>query len=360
MMHVVILAGGWGRRFWPKSRRNSPKQILKLGTRRSALQDLFDTVALMVPKQRIWLVANQAYAGKVRQHLRQLPRKNLLLEPLAKNTAAAIGLAMISIQKVDPQAVCVVLPSDNVVLGEGRDFLRAIKTGSKQAATQGGLVLLGIRPNRPAPEFGHIKLEQKLKGKSIKICKVKKFVEKPDFKKAKSCYKNKQYLWNAGIFIGQVDNLLKAIKKYMPKLHVGLERIAAVQGKSGYKSRLIKEYKRFKNISFDYGVMEKASNVQVVVTNFSWVDIGSWAHLPAKIVGRDSQGNVVCGLSKNIDTSNSVIFGEDEHLIATLGLRDVIVVQTPSATLVCKKDKAQQVKALTEILEKDHKLKKFL
>lgn len=360
MIHVVILAGGWGRRFWPKSRRNSPKQILRLGRRHSALQELFNTIASEVPKQRIWLVANQAYAEKVRRHLRQLPPKNLLLEPLAKNTAAAIGLAMIRIQKVDPQAVCVVLPSDNVVLGESRDFLRAIKTGCKQAARQDGLVLLGIKPNRPAPELGHIKLAQKLKGKKIKICKVEKFVEKPDFKKAQSYYRSKQYLWNGGIFIGRAENILKAIKRYIPELYSGLQRIEAAQGKSGYKSRLMREYKKFKNISFDYGVMEKARDVYVVVTNFSWVDIGSWAHLPAKIAGQDSQGNIVSGLSKNIDTSNSVIVGEDGHLIATLGLRDVIIVQTSSATLVCKKDKAQQVKALTELLEKDQQLKKFL
>ena len=184
-------------------------------------------------------------------------------------------------------------------------------------------------------------------------------MEKPSLEKAERYYQSGQYLWNGGIFIGQLGNILKAIKRYMPGLYAGLERIEA-GSKLGYAKRLIKEYRRFKNISFDYGVMEKARDAYVVAANFSWVDIGSWAHLPKKIVGRDSRGNIVCGLSKNIDTANSVIFGEEGHLIATLGLRDVVIVQTTSATLVCNKGKAQEVKKLTEILERDKKFKKYL
>ncbi|GAI10573.1 unnamed protein product, partial [marine sediment metagenome] len=275
------------------------------------------------------------------------PKKNLLVEPMAKNTAAAIGLACITIRRVDPGAVTLVLSSDQIIKQKS-GFLKAIRKACIKAEEGDCLVAIGIRPSRAAVEYGYLKIAQ-----SKKIYKVERFVEKPDIKKAKAYLKSKNYLWNAGIFVWKVNSIHKAIKRHLPKLYSGLQRIEKAQGKPKYKNQLAKEYSRFENISIDYGIMEKARNIYAVVGDFLLADIGSWANLSSGSYPKDADGNIIQGLSKGIDTYDSIIFSQEQHLIATLGLRDLIVVHTPDATLVCKKDKAQDIKKLTQILEKD-------
>ena len=221
---------------------------------------------------------------------------------------------------------------------------------------------IGIHPSHAAVEYGYLKIAQssKRKAQSKKIYKVERFVEKPDIKRAKAYLKSKNYLWNAGIFVWKITSILRAIEKNLPKLYSGLQRIKKANGGPKYKSRLVKEYNRFKNISIDYGIMERARNIYTVVGDFLLADIGTWVNLSSGSYPKNADGNIIQGLSKGINTYNSIIFSEDEHLIATLGLRDLIVVHTPDATLVCKKDKAQDIKKLTQILEKDKQLKKYL
>ncbi|MFC1631971.1 mannose-1-phosphate guanylyltransferase [Candidatus Omnitrophota bacterium] len=361
MIHAIILAGGWGRRLWPKSRRRMPKQIIRLGNRPSSLETLVKQLSKHIPKQRIWLVVNKNYAPSLRRHLPTINKKNFLVEPLARNTAAAIGWASLAIKRIDPQALTVVLPSDNI-LTKDKSFWRAVRAGSLKAEQGDALVTIGMKPHRPAPEFGHIKIAQsvKLKTKNCIVCKIEKFVEKPNLKKAQRFWKSGNYLWNSGMFIWRVNSFLQAAKWHHPGLYSGLQRIDALWGRPQYKNRLAREYKKFKDISVDYAVLEKAKNTYVVVSDFSWGDLGSWANLTPDLLACDNQGNLISGLCKNIDTHNSVIFSAEKHLIATLGVRDLIVVHTPVATLVCKKDRAQEVKGLTEVLEKDKHLKHFL
>ncbi|MCQ9208428.1 MAG: sugar phosphate nucleotidyltransferase [Omnitrophica bacterium] len=371
MTHAIILAGGWGRRFWPKSRRKLPKQLLALFQKHSPLQNLFNIIKSEIPKERIWVVANQEYASNLRKQLPGLSRRNFLIEPLSRNTAAAIGLASVIIKKIDPQAVTVVLSSDHR-LGQKKRFLRTIKAAAKLAQERNALVTIGIRPYRPAQGYGYLKIVQNSKFpptpglrrtskvQSEKIYKVEKFVEKPSLKKAKAYLRSKRYLWNSGIFVWKAETILKEIKKHLPDVYSGLQRIEqALEGRQ-YKSRLFKEYSKFKHISIDYGVMEKVRNIYTVAGNFSWQDIGSWEDISSLSLSKDNRGNIIQGLHKGIETKNSVILSEKEHLIATLGVEDLIIVQTPGATLVCSKDKAQEVKKLTEILEKDQRLKKYL
>ncbi|MBL7091906.1 MAG: mannose-1-phosphate guanylyltransferase [Candidatus Omnitrophica bacterium] len=361
MIHAVILAGGWGRRFWPKSRKRLPKQLLCIGKKCSPTQDLFNIIKTQIPKERIWVVTNKIYAHSLRKQLPALPGKNFLVEPLAKNTAAAVGLASVIIKKSDPEAVTWVLSSDQM-LGQKSRFLKAMKEASMKAEEADVLVTIGIRPNRAAQEFGYLKITQNAKRKmqNEKAYKVEKFIEKPTLPKAKMYVKSKRYLWNSGIFVWRVSSILKAIKKYLPQAYCGLQRIEKAKGLPQYKSRLLKEYGRFRNVSIDYGVMEKAQNIYAVVGDFFLQDLGSWSNLSQDLFVRDSQGNIIQGLHKGINTSDSIIFSENKHLIATLGVRDLIVVHTPGATLVCRKENAQEIKKLTEVLEKDKRLRKYL
>ena len=361
MIHAVILAGGWGRRFWPKSRRSWPKQLLYLGRRHSSVQNLFNIIKSEIPKERIWVVGNKNYSSILRKQLPSLPKKNLLVEPMAKNTAAAIGLACITIGRVDPGAVTLVLSSDQIIKQKS-GFLKAVRAACIKAEEGDCLVAIGIHPSHAAVEYGYLKIAQssKRKAQSKKIYKVERFVEKPDIKRVKAYLKSKSYLWNAGIFVWKITSILRAIEKNLPKLYSGLQRIKKANGGPKYKSRLVKEYNRFKNISIDYGIMERARNIYTVVGDFLLADIGTWANLSSGLYPKDADGNIIQGLSKGIGTYDSIIFSQEQHLIATLGLRDLIVVHTPDATLVCKKDKAQDIKKLTQILEKDKHLKKYL
>ena len=358
MIHAVILAGGWGRRFWPKSRRRLPKQFLRLFRRCSPIQNLFNIIKSEIPKERIWVVTNKTHLKRLREQLPSLAKKNFLVEPESRNTAAAIGLASLTIKRIDPQAVTLVLSSDHMI-GQKRSFLHTAKLACMLAKKEDVLVTIGIRPNRAAKEYGYLKIVQnsKFKIQSKKIYKVEKFIEKPDIKMAKAYLQSKRYLWNSGIFAWKVTTILKSIKKYLPQIYSGLQKIERNRNKPQYKNCLNREYSRFKNISIDYAVLEKAGNIYTVAGDFPWKDLGSWNNLT---LVRDRQGNIIQGLHRGIDTSDSIICAENKHLIGTIGVRDLIIVHTPSATLICKRDKAQDVKKLTGILEKDKSLKKYL
>lgn len=360
-IYAVILAGGWGRRFWPKSRRGFPKQLLCLGTRRSPIQDLLNIIRTAIPSKRILVVTNKEYAHILRKQLSSLDSKNFLVEPQAKNTAAAVGLAALAIKRSDPQAVTVVFSSDQIIK-EKRRFLATVKEASRLAREGNVLVTIGIRPYRAATEFGYLKIARssRLKGRREKVCKVERFVEKPNLAQAKRYLKNKHYLWNSGIFAWRVLSILEAIKKYMPQVFAGLQRIEKSWNLPEGKKQLVREYARFKDTSIDYGVMEKARNIYAVAADFFWQDLGSWNSLAQGFLSKDTHGNIAQGLHKPIATRNSIVISENNHLIATLGVRDLIIVHTPTATLICKKNQAQKVKALTQALEKDKRLRKFL
>jgi mannose-1-phosphate guanylyltransferase len=361
MMHAVILAGGWGRRFWPKSRRNLPKQLLDFNSGLLPIQDLLKTLKAQIPKERIWLVTNKNYAAHLARKLPGLPKKNLLVEPLARNSAAAIGLAAVAIKQLDPQAVILVLASDHII-GEKARFWQAAKAACRLAQSKDGLVTIGIPPQRAAVEFGYLKIRpsEKIKIKRSQAYKVEKFIEKPSLKQAQGFLKSKNYLWNSGMFAWKAGNILEAIKTYLPGLYSGLEDIEAGLNNSSYSNRLARVYKRLKEISVEYGVMEKADNVYAVVGGFIWQELGSWSSLSGNLFAQDKDGNIIWGRHKGIDTANSVILAEKDHLVGTIGVRDLIIVHTASATLVCKKDQTQDVKKLTQMLEKDKQLCRYL
>lgn len=354
-LYAVIIAGGRGKRFWPSSRMHRPKYLLSVfGQKNTLLQQAVRRLKGIVDNRNIIVVTNKLQVNEVKKQLPQIHKGNIIAEPLNKNTAAAIGLAATIISAKNPEAVMVVLPADQIVLEENK-FKQTIKVAAGEAALNNIIVTVGIKPTFPSTGFGYIKTGEKVKNN---IFNADAFIEKPNFIKAKQFLKNKNYFWNGGIFISKACVMLNEINKYMPKLSRALGFIKMYIGTSKFANSLTRHYKSFKDTSIDYGVMEKSKKVCVAKGDFQLYDIGSWKNV-AEIIRYKEKNNIVIGRHECIDTKNSIIVSHNDHLIGTIGLRDVIIIHTDDVTLVCRKDKSELVKSLVEKIEKKG-LTKFL
>jgi len=346
-IYAVILAGGSGTRFWPLGRQRQPKQFLKIIGDKSLFQETLRRTGLLVEPRNIFVVTNAQYKTKVRQQMSglKIPASQILCEPQGKNTAPAICWAALRIQALNPQAVMIVLPSDHLIVNS-----TAFQQTMRQAialACKEYLVTIGIVPTRPETGYGYLKT-LKLKNLKQVIWKVDKFVEKPSVKKAQYFLKAGNYLWNSGMFAWEVNAILEEFKKYLPvvyKLIVGtsLKPVPAVV------------WSRLPSISIDYGIMEKSKRVVTVPAhNLGWSDLGSWQALSQTLTKtKDKKGNYLKGEIVNVDGEEMFILG-GKRLIATVGLRDIIVVDTPDALLICRKDSSQKVKDVVGLLQKSH------
>lgn len=342
-VYAVILAGGPGERFWPLSRVKNPKYVIELAGSRSMIELAVARLKGLVPKRNILIVTTKDQIGVMKKRLKRLAGTvNFLVEPCSRDTAAAIGLAAIYIRKKNPDSVMLVLPSDQLIRDE-KIFRSAMKKAIG-VAQRDCLVTLGIRPTAPLTGYGYIKIRnQQPATKSRRpYYSVERFIEKPDRKTAERFLRDNRYFWNSGIFAWKAETILKGIRKHMPQLHRALMKIG--RGNSGI-------YKGLKKISIDYGIMEKADNKVMVPAGFSWSDLGSWLSLE-EIYKKDGDKNVYKGLSVNHDTKDSVIIGSRNHLIATSGVRNLIVVHTDDATLVAEKGRAQEIKKLVRLIRK--------
>lgn len=347
-LYAVIIAGGRGKRFWPESRIERPKYLLRLpGQKRTLLQQTVSRLKGLVQNKNIIVVTNKLQAPDVRKQLPQVNRKDIIPEPLMKNTAAAVGVAATIINKKDPDGLIIVLPADQLMENESR-FKKTLKIAVDLAKTKDVMVTIGVKPTFVSTGFGYIKAGKRLKGN---IFKVDKFIEKPNLKKAKAFIRNKNYLWNSGIFIWRASVILKEIERYMPGLARGLRSIKG-------KADLNKWYKKFPDISIDYGVMEKSKNTYVIKAPIKWHDIGSWKCL-YDIIKPGPEGNIVIGTHSGVGTKDSIIISNKGHLVGTVGLEDIIVIHTDKATLVCSKESSEMVKELVNSIEKEG-LDKFL
>ena len=352
-MYAIIMAGGSGTRFWPLSREKMPKQLLKIGGVDTLINETVNRILPLTRFEDIFIVTNQPLADTISYQLSSRFDRpwdgNFILEPEAKNTAPAVGLAALHLERMDPDGVMVVLAADHAIR-KGDEFLNLIRKAA-EAARQDYLVTLGIKPDRPETGYGYIKAGEKCQEKGIDgVCKVAAFVEKPNLATAKEYLKDGRYYWNSGIFVWKTSTFLKEVEKYHPSLHQGLQEIRKAIGTAS-ESEVIREvFKKLESISLDYAIMEKTDRAAVIPADIGWSDVGSWTALD-DVLDRNASGNVIAGNVIDIDSHDSIIYAE-KRLVATIGLKDVVVVDTPDATLVCSKDRAQDVKKVVEELKK--------
>ncbi|NOX96961.1 MAG: mannose-1-phosphate guanylyltransferase [Nitrospirae bacterium] len=358
---AVIMAGGKGERFWPKSRANHPKQLLPIVSPGTMLQETVERIEYLIPEKNIFIATGESLSGKVKAQLPSLPEENIILEPVGKNTAACIGLAAIKVERKYPGSTTMVVLAADHLIGEREKFLEIIKTGAEVAEKTGHLVTLGIKPTRAETGYGYIEVKgRKLNVENkneIEVYKVERFVEKPGKAEAKRFLSRGNYYWNSGMFIWKVESILKSIEEHMPELFKGLETIKDSLGTPREAEVTRQVFQKLKSISIDYGVMERAKSVFMVESNITWDDVGSWLAME-RIHPKDDNGNVVIGKFEGIDSHNCIIIN-DGHLVTTLGVSDLIIVTTPQATLICAKDRAQDVKKIVKKLA-DKKQEEYL
>lgn len=345
---AVIMAGGRGERFWPRSRNSCPKQFLSLTTDgETMIQKTVSRLGNLVLPEDVFIVTNANYAGLVSEQLPNVPERNILLEPAARNTAPCIGLAAAVIRKRYGDAIMLVLPSDHLIKFN-QMFIDTLKNSISVAEKGNNLVTIGITPTYPETGYGYIHFgadEDNTPG----VYNVRRFVEKPNIELAKEYVNSGEYLWNSGMFVWKASSIEANLRKYIPELTEGMSRIYDAADTDSYADVVAAEFPGFKSESIDFGVMEKATDVYTIPGNFGWDDVGSWLALE-RINKTNEYGNMVQGDVISINTKNTIVCG-GKKLIATVGIEDLVVVDTDDAILICAKDSTQDVKKVIENLK---------
>ena len=358
-MYAVIMAGGRGTRFWPRSREKKPKHLLDIISNKTIIQETVDRIKPLITAENILIVTGKKHVRALMSQLPEIPSGNIIVEPEGKNTAPCIGLAALHIKKEAGDDIMVVLPSDHAI-ADSRKFLQVVKAAAKTAASIDVLVTIGIEPTSPQTGFGYIERGDSIGEETTEeVFRVKSIREKPDSRQAEEFVQNGRFYWNSGMFIWRASTILKAISLWLPDLSSGLTTINETLGSPGEKAAIRRIYKNLAPISIDYGVMEKADNVFVVKGDFGWSDVGSWDAL-AEISVKDENGNTFIGGGSLITkgSTGSLVYSR-QKLVALAGVKDLIVVETKDALLICQKGNSQEVKKIVEILEAS-KMKKYL
>lgn len=348
-MYAVIMAGGVGKRFWPRSRKDRPKQLLDIVSDRSMLRLTYERMKKVAEEKKIYVVAGQNLADQILHELPEMPERNLIIEPSGKNTAPCIGLAAAMIIQKDPNAVMGIFPADHLIK-DMRGFKKAVNQGVQFARDHVALVTFGITPTRPATGYGYIQYSKKDAVYKDSIYKVKTFAEKPNLATAQRFLESGEFLWNSGMFIWKAENILNAMKLFLPELYESLQSISEAIDTPKYQNVLKKQWATIHSESIDYGVMEKAKNVYVVRGSFDWSDVGSWEAV-YEIKKKDKNGNVIIGEVVSIDTENSYIYSR-KNLISTIGVKDLIIIQSKNSILIVNRKDTERVKELTDLLER--------
>jgi mannose-1-phosphate guanylyltransferase len=343
MLYALIMAGGSGTRFWPRSRADLPKQFLSLDGGPTLIEQTAARISDLVQPERMFVVTTARQAPLVRERLPALPPENVIAEPAGRDTAAALGLGAAAIARRAPEAVLAAMPSDHVIRPPSR-FRDAIRAAVDLiAARPGAVATIGIVPSHPATAYGYLQRGERipLRG-SARAFRVARFREKPDRAAAEEYLRSGDCYWNGGIFVWRAKDLLAALAEHLP------ETAAAVQLEG---DALARAYPGLRKISIDYAVLEKHPDVAVIEADFEWSDVGSWNAIPP-LIGADGEGNAAIGAAHvGLDSRGVLIVGEPGELVATIGLEDVVVVRAGNATLVCRKDRVEDVKKVHARLE---------
>ena len=358
-MYTVIMAGGKGTRFWPLSTEDNPKQLLSLVGDTSLLQQTVARITPLVPLEDIYVVTGESLVSATKWHLADLPSENIIAEPVGRNTLPCIGLAALYLKKREGgDAVMAVLPADSVIQDQQR-FRKLLQYAENIAANDNVLITFGVPPTRVETGYGYIQLGAAVHtAKDLQAYQVRQFVEKPDRETAEKYLESREYLWNSGMFVWRVDLILNAIKTYQASIYQQLMEIDAAIGTPSETEVISHAYSQMENISVDYGVMEKAKDVLVIPADIGWNDVGGWGAMH-ELCEQDTSGNSVRGKHIGIDTQDCIIFNQtaqnpdviEGKLIATIGVSDLVIVESECAVLVCPIDRVQEVKDLVEKLE---------
>lgn len=358
MTYAVIMAGGSGTRFWPKSTKSLPKQFLNLFGEHTMIQETVNRLSGMIDPARVLVVTNDSYISIVEKQLPEVKKEFIVGEPVARNTAPCVAAAAAILYKEDPDSVMVVLPADHRI-GKPDKFLNVLSSAVETAKSEDSLVTIGIRPNRPETGYGYIRFHENqcFKKGDHPVYNVKNFTEKPDLETAESFLKSGDYLWNSGMFIWKTKTILKAFESHLPEIHDLTEEL--LKSDCG-EDDLNRFYRSCPSISIDYGIMEKAEKVQVIPGDFDWNDVGSWTAVH-ELSEKDKQGNAVGKALTSIhDSSSNLIHSGSDKIIALVGVDNIAVVETDKAILVVNLNKAQGVKEVVEDLKKDPKKSGYL
>ncbi|WP_372365866.1 mannose-1-phosphate guanylyltransferase [Candidatus Uabimicrobium sp. HlEnr_7] len=343
--HVVIMAGGGGTRFWPVSRNIFPKQFLKFVENKTMLRNTIERVLSVVPSSNIWILTNHLYKDIVTKEAHDIPAQNVIVEPVRRDTAAAVMLAASIIKAESSDASMFVMPADHIITPQEK-FYDDILIASEYIENNDCLFTLGIEPTHPSPQFGYIKTNPN----DDKISGVEKFVEKPTVQVAEGYLKEGGYFWNSGIFAWKVNTIIEKFALYLPDHNSGIEILSRSWNKNDWSQNVEKVFSSLPSISIDYGIMEKETNVVMLKTSFSWNDVGSWEALEHLYEGE----NAVLGEHVSIDTKDCVVYSE-KQLVATIGVQDLVVVTTEDAVLVVPKNQTAKIKELVSLLKEKGK-----
>ena len=352
MLHAIIMAGGTGTRFWPASTNDAPKQLLQLVGDTTMLRQTLDRLGDLVPSERRFVLTNERLIPAVREQLPELPKEAVIGGPCKRDTAPCIGLAALLVSRVDPEATMAVMPADHVIK-PAEQFRAAILQAAQMVDDlPGRIITFGIKPTYPAEVFGYIHRGKPLASShsTAPTYAVQRFEEKPDAATAKKYVDSGEYYWNSGVFVWRASTILDALRQRQPEMLQHLEAIAAAWDSTDHDAVLQREFAAIQPISIDYAVMEQATDVAVIEAPFEWDDLGGWQSL-ARLLGRDENGNTIVGKHLGMETTGTVVRTDDNHLVVTLGLKDMIVVHTPHSTLVANKHDEEKIRQIVKDLE---------
>lgn len=354
-MYAAIIAGGSGTRLWPSSRQDKPKQFHSLYSENTLLQETVKRLEPLVKREDIYIIANQAHEKIVKEQLEWLPEGNFIGEPMGKNTAPAVGVIATIINRKDPDAVILVTPADHII-GKEKQFRRLLEVGEQVAAEGSNIVTIGIKPTCPATGYGYIQMAETHRAiEDIEVHKAISFKEKPDPKTAEEYVSSWHYVWNSGMFIWSAKTIMSLFREYAPDIYKLMIRYEGSIGKPNEAKVFDQIYDAFPSISVDYAILEHARNIFVIPASIGWNDLGSWASLH-EIMEKDEDGNAVIGNHVGVDTHNCLIHSK-ERLVATIGLDNLVIIDTGDVVLVLPAGRSQDIKALLDELKKEGRAK---